>query len=227
MRKKDVKTIEIAQYLQTDYFVCADGTVFKRLRGTVSSDGYLKTSLHFGHKRKTIRHTHRLVAEIYCEKPEGCNSVDHISREKLDNGADNLQWVTTSENSRLVFARGCKRRHDKLTDADVVAIRADARPSNVLAEIYGVGKSHITNLRNGTIRRANLDGGYSPRPDTGNVVVFPNRVGVPRRKLSDEDVAAIRVDKRVAREVAAEFGISAKYVYAIRTDNARRKHGVR
>ena len=54
-------------------------------------------------KRYTI---HRLVAEAYCDKPEGCEQVNHINGDKRDNRAENLEWVTASENHKHAWATG-------------------------------------------------------------------------------------------------------------------------
>lgn len=44
----------------------------------------------------------RLVAEAFCEntRPNEATVVDHIDGDKLNNRADNLQWLTLSENAR-------------------------------------------------------------------------------------------------------------------------------
>ena len=37
---------------------------------------------------------HRVVAECWCDKPEGANHVHHKNHDKSDNRASNLEWVT-------------------------------------------------------------------------------------------------------------------------------------
>lgn len=43
---------------------------------------------------------HRLVAQAFIENPNNNPEVDHHNRNRLDNRASNLHWVTASENSK-------------------------------------------------------------------------------------------------------------------------------
>lgn len=43
---------------------------------------------------------HRLVAQAFCPNPNNYTIVDHIDSNKLNNHADNLQWVTAEINTR-------------------------------------------------------------------------------------------------------------------------------
>ena len=68
---------------------------------------------------------HRLVAEAFCDKPEGCNVVNHIDNNPSNNNFANLEWTTTSGNlkhaqnqGRLFEAqsKGGKVTAEKMTD---------------------------------------------------------------------------------------------------------------
>ena len=65
----------------------------------VMNRGYLEVALFKDGVAKRYL-IHRLVAEAFCEKPEGMNIVDHINGRKTDNRAFNLRWTTQKENVR-------------------------------------------------------------------------------------------------------------------------------
>lgn len=49
---------------------------------------------------------HRLVAEAFCEKPDGCNIVNHIDNNPSNNHYTNLEWTTYSGNSQHAQNQG-------------------------------------------------------------------------------------------------------------------------
>lgn len=61
-------------------------------------NGYLAVELTVDGIEKT-KSIHRLVAEVFCEKKDGCTVIDHIDANKLNNHSDNLEWVTYKENT--------------------------------------------------------------------------------------------------------------------------------
>lgn len=50
-----------------------------------------------------IRKVHRLVAHAFCPQREGCRVVNHLDFNKLNNRAENLEWVTEMENRRHYY----------------------------------------------------------------------------------------------------------------------------
>ena len=69
------------------------------LKPSFDRDGYLKTTLSKKSQMRT--HTmHRLVAEAFCNNPDGKTQVDHIDNNRLNNHYTNLRWTSLSENNR-------------------------------------------------------------------------------------------------------------------------------
>lgn len=70
----------------------------KHYRG---STGYACVSLTNEFKGKLVqRHVHRLVAEAFIPNPENKPQVNHKDGDKMNPSANNLEWVTASENGK-------------------------------------------------------------------------------------------------------------------------------
>jgi hypothetical protein len=76
-----------------------------------------------------------------CDNPPCCNP-DHLH---LGTCADNSREM--KERGRA--SRGSDHTHAKLTEADVVAIRASDRTERELADVYGCSSSSIGDARRG------------------------------------------------------------------------------
>ena len=71
-----------------------------------SHKGYLYLSLtDVNKKRKTFK-VHRLVAMAFVQNPDNKPQVNHIDGNKLNNKAENLEWVTNSENQLHALENG-------------------------------------------------------------------------------------------------------------------------
>lgn len=121
------------------YYILDTGQVFSRKRSKrskINGDIQLKEDTNScGYKRVTLSKdgetkrvfVHRLVAEHFLDKPcnvEGRLEVNHIDGDKSNNAADNLEWVSGSDNMVHALEKGLRLRGEshinaKLTDDQV------------------------------------------------------------------------------------------------------------
>ena len=81
------------------------------LRPNVLQKGYLQVTISDSDSRRHARQVHRLVAEAFVERKDGCNQVNHKNGDKQDNRADNLEWTTNSGNQLHAWATGLQQPH--------------------------------------------------------------------------------------------------------------------
>jgi hypothetical protein len=123
-----------------EYAVSSDGRVMRLtpakrtspgfiLRPQISERGYLTVRLRGTSPKFTSTAIHRLVAKSFIPNPENKPEVNHVNGSKTTNTVDNLDWVTSAENSQHAFTLGLRLRGErckfsKLTRVHVVEIRA-------------------------------------------------------------------------------------------------------
>ena len=88
------------------YRVSNTGKVFsvrrnKTLQGKIDKYGYRCVVLWNG--KNNHRTIHRLVADAFVPHIDGCNVVNHLDCDKLNNNADNLEWTTVSGNTKHAY----------------------------------------------------------------------------------------------------------------------------
>lgn len=150
------------------YQISDDGELFsvrsnRILTPNIGMDGYKKAVLSVGSKRKTVR-INRLVAEAFVENPENKPMVNHKDCNKLNNRADNLEWVTPLENAIHASKNGLLKGHcgesnsmAKLTDDQVAEIRRTYKKGShhanarILGQRFGVSDSTIWLIASGQI----------------------------------------------------------------------------
>lgn len=87
----------------TPYLIKDNGTVWsekrnRELKGTTGRNEYHSVFIMHNGKKYSFM-VHRLVAEAFCDNPNNYNIVHHKDENKLNNCADNLEWVSAKENT--------------------------------------------------------------------------------------------------------------------------------
>lgn len=117
---------------------------------------YLGVNLCSGNVRRPCK-MHRIVAMAFCPGYAPGMHCNHIDGNTLNNRADNLEWVTQTENNRHAFRIGKMplgelRYGSKLSNADIPAIvarlEAGERQEDI-AKAYDVSTKNISNIKLG------------------------------------------------------------------------------
>ena len=120
----------------------------KKLKPQRNGKGYLRV-----HIAGRMYFVHRLVAEKYVPNPDNKPQVNHKDGNKLNNCADNLEWVTNQENRNHAVKNnlqlcGEKCSWAKLTQENVNYIREHTELSNTeLAQMFNVDRHTISDVR--------------------------------------------------------------------------------
>lgn len=143
------------KYTLDDYEVTRDGDVINRHNGRKvkpqpNGKGYLR--FWVGGKHIFV---HRMVAKLYVPNPDNKPQVNHKDGNKLNNHADNLEWVTNQENRDHAMRTGLhlcgeKCSWAKLSKQQVLFIRNHPEITQTeLAKAFEVSLSAIADIRNG------------------------------------------------------------------------------
>lgn len=147
------------------YLVSDEGKVMNALTGRVlkerdNGSGYKKVELWKNHKGKRM-YIHRLVAISFINNPEGKTEVNHIDGNPKNNKAENLEWVSSSENTKHAVYRNALRAWGN-SSRPIEAISAETGKSLKFATISEAERffnsKHISNVLSG--KRKTCKGHY-------------------------------------------------------------------
>lgn len=142
-----------------DEFGTVENSRGKILKQYEWENGYKRVYL-FKEGKYYLRYIHRLVAECFVTCLDDNYVVNHKDGDKHNNHKDNLEWVSQSYNRQHAYDIGIQPKGEdhpnaKLSDRDIDAIRRcyNDCTDKETAELFGVSRSHITGIRNGTKRK--------------------------------------------------------------------------
>jgi hypothetical protein len=125
----------------------------KLLNGTKTKNNYINISID-----KKIFQLHRLVAMYFCENINNKLQVNHIDGDKTNNKADNLEWVTQSENLLHMY---------KINKHLLTVIEKLDSENNVIETFNSIAeakrKTGLTSLYHAIGKRNVMAGGYKWR----------------------------------------------------------------
>lgn len=96
------------------------------LKGNVNKDGYRKVKLGYGTSKEYCYH--RVVAQAFIPNPDNKPEINHIDNDRLNNSADNLEWVTHTENVHWANKQGRTKRTEEWLKNERNGNRKKMRP---------------------------------------------------------------------------------------------------
>ena len=145
---REYRKLDLSDYIITEQGDVVNKRTGRKLKPQPNGKGYLRVGIG-----KKLMFVHRLVAEKYVPNPDGKPQVNHIDGDKTNNRAENLEWVSNSENRKHAVKNGYQVHGEqcpwaKLTEADVSIIRSlPDKTHTELAEQFGVSVSTIRDVR--------------------------------------------------------------------------------
>lgn len=123
--------------------------------------GYPRMSMSRGKDRKLL-YVHRLVATAFVpnDAPKTKTQVDHKDRDIRNFAADNLEWVTPSENSRRRRATGRDKRGRIVWQVDPETGKVVAEHCSLQAAARAVGLAKASSLHGAVDRPEASAGGF-------------------------------------------------------------------
>lgn len=141
-----VKSLERVSYL---------GKIIKEkiLKNSFNHRKYLVVHLSKDGKSKVVT-VHRLVAEAFIPNPENKLEVNHIDEDKTNNCLNNLEWVTSKENSnwgsRLSRISKSKSKKIKVIYRDNTYEYWESQ--TIFSKNFGVSVQGINDVLNGKVK---------------------------------------------------------------------------
>ncbi len=122
---------------------------FVVLKQTKIPGGYLKVNLYQtnGCGKQFCRTIHRLVADAFVSNPDSLPIVNHKDGNKANNCADNLEWVTASENSfhasRTGLSKPSQRQKEAVSKYHSIPVVMCDKNMNELARFGSAFKASV------------------------------------------------------------------------------------
>lgn len=123
----------------------------KKLR--ISADGYVRVNLYKEGSYKPY-YVHRLVGKAFLDNPDNLPEIHHKDEDKWNNHAYNLEWCTSSQNSKYSSYKttGSKCGTSKLNEESVLKIKElilNGQTQTEIAKLFDVTNHAIHRIQHG------------------------------------------------------------------------------
>lgn len=152
---------------ETTYLISNDGMLINNKTNRLrkwhkTNDGYMKCTIQFNNHYFKVS-AHRLVALAFIPNPENKPEVNHKDGNKENNCISNLEWVTSSENTKHAIELGLKwfygmkgeiNPNNVYTENQIRrACKMMENPVNrpiIISKITGISRITLYNIRTGS-----------------------------------------------------------------------------
>lgn len=98
------------------YYISSLGRLYSKhsdimIKPAISSFGYLRFSLRKPGGKRVMLSAHRLVAIAFIPNPHKKETVNHKDGNKTNNRFDNLEWMTSAENTHHAIDTGLRKSY--------------------------------------------------------------------------------------------------------------------
>lgn len=125
------------------YRIKNDGTIVglynKNLKHSGAKGDYQTVVLYKEGKSKKFR-VHRLIAEVFIPNPQGLPEVNHKDGVKDNNHVDNLEWVSSSANTKHKWDNGLGNHKQKGASSKYFGVCFVTKHQNWKAQVSYKGK---------------------------------------------------------------------------------------
>jgi hypothetical protein len=123
------------------------------IKGGINSRGYRICLLYPPEGKRVTAYVHRLVLSVFICDPDIKYETCHNDGDKLNNRLGNLRWDTHVSNCEDrerhgTNHKGEKNGNAKLTEKEIIDIRADTRTQKEIASSFKVSRALISMIRN-------------------------------------------------------------------------------
>ena len=115
------------------------------LKPSNTSTGYKKVELYKDGKRKSFK-VHRLVAIAFIPNPDNKPEVNHIDGNKINNNIDNLEWVTSSENTIHAYETGSSPNKKELDEIRIIELYNKGTSKEEISRMFDVSNVVIARI---------------------------------------------------------------------------------